>query len=218
MAKDYNYNPHNNFFRIDDEFERKLRQIQMQLEERHYHEKGMTEKQIERKTKSPMEGLVITTNGAQKKVLPGSGIEFSLKEMYHYTVSNTVDIINLQNEKGEVISMVMNEEGKIKKLPVNNRATNICRRLIPGFSDVIHGPVLLYGTGKFKVKEVYTGLDLDTCYVIVSNGEDWILSSGLFITEDECLKALAQLNIDDEDAYIKLTLDEYITGISNGNF
>jgi hypothetical protein len=43
------------------------------------------------------------------------------------------------------ITLWCDEEGKLKELPLNVRATRLVRALNPRFTDTIHGPVFLTG-------------------------------------------------------------------------
>lgn len=68
--------------------------------------------------------IYIKVSGEEKEVKPHDGKIFSLKELQDFVKvvgSKTVDIVSMPSGK----QMVVNDNGKIFKLPVNEKATKI---------------------------------------------------------------------------------------------
>ena len=85
---------------------------------------------------------IIKTDGQIVPVEPKNGTDFQLDELQQI-VGGYVQLFPLANEAGEV--MVMNEDGKIEGLPMNNKATELAaKRLFQG--DYIVGDVLVCKT------------------------------------------------------------------------
>lgn len=80
---------------------------------------------------------IIQANGETIDVNPQNGNDFKLAEL-QTIVDGYIEIIWLPNEE----IMVINEEGKLIGLPINNEATKIYHDAF-GFNDVIVGDVLL---------------------------------------------------------------------------
>jgi hypothetical protein len=70
-------------------------------------------------------------------VLPKNGISFTLKELSNF-VNGYIQIISLKDGR----LMVLNEEGKISQLDVNNTATNLAKDTLFK-DDYIVGDVLV---------------------------------------------------------------------------
>ena len=70
---------------------------------------------------------IIFTNGTEKKVMPKNGTDFSLEELQGF-VKGYIEIVYLPNDK----FLVVNEEGKLMGLPINDYATEIANQLIVG--------------------------------------------------------------------------------------
>lgn len=70
---------------------------------------------------------IIKTDGEEKTVEPMNGSDFGLSEMQKI-VGGYIEIVHLEN--GEL--MVVNEEGMLKNLPVNIKATCIAYQPIVG--------------------------------------------------------------------------------------
>jgi len=68
--------------------------------------------------KKNYQAILVMPNGKTEHVNPKNGTDFSLEELQGF-VDGYVQIINMQN--GE--RMVVNEEGKIRNLPINETAT-----------------------------------------------------------------------------------------------
>lgn len=85
---------------------------------------------------------IYKTNGEIVEVSPKNGTDFKCEEL-HEIVGGYFEMVYLP--KGNL--MVVNEEGKIMGLPVNNNATDIV--LQNGISDIIAGDVLIC-----KLKEI----------------------------------------------------------------
>jgi hypothetical protein len=71
---------------------------------------------------------IIKTDGQIVPVEPKNGKDFKLEELQRI-VGGYIQLFYLANESGEV--MVMNEEGKIEGLPLNEKATELAE---PSFS------------------------------------------------------------------------------------
>ncbi len=82
---------------------------------------------------------IVKTDGTVTEVRPKNGIDFVLEELQEI-VGGYIEIVNIKDGL-----MVVNEEGKIKNLPINKLATIIYNR-----SDIIHGDVLLCDTDQIK--------------------------------------------------------------------
>lgn len=74
-----------------------------------------------------------------RKVYPANGTDFKIKELYDF-VGSPVEMVPID----ENIFMIINEEGKLKDLPLNMTATMISG-LYP--RDVIVGHALICGEG-----------------------------------------------------------------------
>ena len=83
-----------------------------------------------------MLSTVINTDGLHKNVEPSNGEDFSLEELRRF-VGGHIELVRLS--KSQV--MVVNEEGKIHRLPLNVRATCIVNGA--GIADTIVGNVLI---------------------------------------------------------------------------
>jgi hypothetical protein len=83
--------------------------------------------------------FLIKPDGKKVEVSPKNGEDFSLEELQGY-VEGYIQIVNLS--KSEVL--VINEEGKLKNLPLNKEATFICKFRNAIFAnDCIVGNALL---------------------------------------------------------------------------
>ncbi|RPG05655.1 MAG: DUF3846 domain-containing protein [Pelagibacteraceae bacterium TMED247] len=71
--------------------------------------------------------VLIESNGSDKQVEPSEGSEFSLKELQGY-VDGYIELVYLANGK----ILVVNEEGLLKRLPLNNKASLLARQPIVG--------------------------------------------------------------------------------------
>jgi hypothetical protein len=78
---------------------------------------------------------LIKTNGEETNVLPKNKTDFKLDELQNY-VGGIIEIVRTKDNK----IMVMNEEGKINELPMNEKATEL---YIYSESDLIVGDVLI---------------------------------------------------------------------------
>ena len=76
---------------------------------------------------------IIKANGTEIDVEPKNGRDFQLSELQKI-VCGYIEIVNLTDGR----LMVVNEEGKLKGLPVNDEATKLV-----GYNDVIVGDVLV---------------------------------------------------------------------------
>lgn len=77
------------------------------------------------------------TNGEVIEVSPKNNRDFTLKELQNF-VEGDIEIINLTTKK----ILIVNEEGKINKLPFNESATELWKKYY-GRTDYIVGNALL---------------------------------------------------------------------------
>jgi hypothetical protein len=83
--------------------------------------------------------IVITPEGVETVVTPKNGTDFSLKEC-QASVGGYIETVPTWDGR----LMILNEEGKLKGLPRNAKATALFRY------DVIVGPVLVCPEEMFK--------------------------------------------------------------------
>lgn len=96
--------------------------------------------------KKSYQPFLIKPDGEKQEVNPKNGTDFSLEELQGF-VGGYVQILHMG--RGEL--MVINEEGKLKNLPVNRDATACAHwrgRLLEG--DYIVGPVLICHKSQIK--------------------------------------------------------------------
>lgn len=86
---------------------------------------------------------IIKTDGAQIEVQPKNGTDFQLEEL-NEIVGGFIEIVYLRNG----LIMVVNEEGKLNNLPLNEVATRVC--LLNGYPDTIVGNVLVCKSEEVK--------------------------------------------------------------------
>ncbi len=86
--------------------------------------------------KVEMRALHLKADGAEVEINP-AGRFFTLKEMQGY-VDGFIEMVSL----GEELTLVINEDGKCKALPLNNNATKLFRLYYPG-DDFIVGDALV---------------------------------------------------------------------------
>lgn len=82
---------------------------------------------------------IIKANGTVSEITPKNGTDFSLKELRD-VVKGYIEIVNLPD--GRI--MVVNEEGKLYGLPINQQATNLY-----GY-EIIVGDVLVCKRNEVK--------------------------------------------------------------------
>ena len=87
---------------------------------------------------------IIKTDGSVIDITPKNGTDFKLKEL-NDIVGGYVEIVYL-NESG---IMVLNEEGKLLDLPINDRATIIFQAMTD-IDDFIVGDVLICNNEQVK--------------------------------------------------------------------
>lgn len=80
---------------------------------------------------------LITTDGKVKEITPQCGSAFTLEELQK-AVGGYIEIVHIDRD----FDMVVNEEGKLKMLPVNETATRLYRKA-RYTDDVIVGNALL---------------------------------------------------------------------------
>ena len=78
---------------------------------------------------------LIKTNGEETNVTPQNKTDFKLDELQNY-VGGIIEIVRTKDNK----MIVINEEGKINELPINEKATEL---YIYSESDLIVGDVLI---------------------------------------------------------------------------
>ena len=78
---------------------------------------------------------LVKTNGEEITVLPKNKTDFKLDELQNY-VGGIIEIVRTKDNK----MMVINEEGKINELPMNEKATDL---YIHSDFDFIVGDVLI---------------------------------------------------------------------------
>lgn len=84
------------------------------------------------------------TNGEVIEVSPKNNRDFTLEELQNF-VEGDIEIINLTTEK----ILIVNEEGKINKLPFNESATELWREYY-GRTDYIVGNALLCNSDEVR--------------------------------------------------------------------
>ena len=82
-----------------------------------------------------MKAQIINTYGDVKSVKPKNNNTFTLKELQSF-VDGYIQIVKTRDDR----LMIMNEEGKINRLPYNEIATSL---YIYGSHDVVVGDVLV---------------------------------------------------------------------------
>jgi len=87
---------------------------------------------------------IIKTNGEQIEVTPKNGKDFKLEELQEI-VGGYIEVVWFPNDK----IMVINEEGKLLNLPINETATKIYFDAF-SYNDVIVGDVLICGTNQVE--------------------------------------------------------------------
>lgn len=84
-----------------------------------------------------MKVILQKADGTQKDVTPVAG-KFKLKEMQDF-VGGYIECIEFPDGR----TLVVNEEGKLEGLPVNDQATALWRQQFPTDDDIIVGDVLI---------------------------------------------------------------------------
>ena len=82
------------------------------------------------------DAVIIKTDGTITETKPKNGTDFSLEELRAAIGGGYIEVIRTVDD-GRI--MVLDEEGKLKKLPVNPKAT----ALYPNLADFICGDVLV---------------------------------------------------------------------------
>jgi hypothetical protein len=86
---------------------------------------------------------IIKTSGEVKKIQPKNGTDFQLDELKSI-VNGYIEVVYLPNSR----MMIVNEEGKLNGLPLNEKATGLLWML--GGLDYIVGDVLLCDQDQVK--------------------------------------------------------------------
>lgn len=84
---------------------------------------------------------IYKTDGTQAEVEPANGTDFKLSELKPI-VGGYVETVFFYDRKVKKV-MVVNEEGKLRKLPVNAEATRFLMAIPGTLPDVIHGDALV---------------------------------------------------------------------------
>lgn len=87
---------------------------------------------------------IYKSNGEIVDIEPKNGKDFQLEEL-NKIVGGYIELVTLPNDE----FMVVNEEGKIRELPVNDNATEIYQRKI-GCWDYIVGDCLICKTSQIQ--------------------------------------------------------------------
>lgn len=90
--------------------------------------------------------LIYRASGDVENVEPKNGTDFQLEEL-KAIVGGWIEIKFLSDDKGRV--MVLNEEGKLRNLPYNERATMLYRKFVYEH-DFIVGDVLICDKSQIK--------------------------------------------------------------------
>lgn len=90
--------------------------------------------------------LIYRASGDVENVEPKNGTDFQLEELKSI-VGGWIEIKFLSDDKGRV--MVLNEEGKLRNLPYNERATMLYRKFVYEH-DFIVGDVLICDKSQIK--------------------------------------------------------------------
>lgn len=91
-----------------------------------------------------MEAKIIKTDGQEEITNPKNGKDFQLDEL-QAIVGGYIEVVYLPNNR----IMILNEEGKLDKLPLNQKATEVFQKA-HGPHDVIVGPVLICNQTQIK--------------------------------------------------------------------
>lgn len=83
--------------------------------------------------------------GAIRKVEPENGTDFSLGELQRI-VGGYIQIVHLNDGR----LLIVNEEGKLRNLKPNWRATMLCRKAIAKWTDMIVGDALVCDSSQVK--------------------------------------------------------------------
>jgi hypothetical protein len=85
---------------------------------------------------------LIKSNGEEINVLPNNKKDFQLDELQNY-VGGLIEIVKTKDGK----TMVINEEGKINDLPINQKASQLYQY---NESDFIAGDVLICQSNEIR--------------------------------------------------------------------
>jgi hypothetical protein len=99
-------------------------------------------------------GLIVTANGQLYPEEPLNGSDYELDQLKHI-VEGHIEIVYLRDVSidglGDDLIMILNEEGKLTGLAVNQVATQIWQSVMPnGYTDWIAGNVLITTSGRVK--------------------------------------------------------------------
>lgn len=86
---------------------------------------------------------IIKVNGEEVEIQPQNGADFKLRELQDI-VGGYIETLPVANDQ----LMIINEEGKLMRLPINERATEIAYE--NGVFDCIVGDVVICTEDEFK--------------------------------------------------------------------
>lgn len=86
--------------------------------------------------------ILFKTDGSQEHVVPKNNKLFSLKELQEF-VHGYIEVLKLYDGRYGMLMLIVNEEGKLHKLPRNDKATFIVNSY--GFNDIIVGDAIMCG-------------------------------------------------------------------------
>lgn len=72
-----------------------------------------------------MTALLIKSGGEKLNITPENGVFFTLKELQNY-VGGYIEMLLTNDDR----TMIVNEDGKLKSLEVNNEATKLIEEII----------------------------------------------------------------------------------------
>jgi hypothetical protein len=91
------------------------------------------------------EAVLYKTDGTTEEVEAKNGKDFSLEELQKY-VGGYIEVVNLNTK----LIMIVNEEGKLNNLPLNERATTMFINFQHKVNDVIVGNALVMNSKFMK--------------------------------------------------------------------
>lgn len=91
---------------------------------------------------------IMYPDGNSQEVKPKNGKDFKLKEVTDI-VGEMVEALTVHDDNGKPHWLLINENGKILRLPYNDNATRIFLDTWPETDDIIVGTALLCKKGEF---------------------------------------------------------------------
>jgi len=124
--------------KLNETFQKHLGYLKTKLNGSQLHEIDFARPFKPQGKKAP--AIIIKADGNQTNVEPENGTDFSTQEI-NTIVGGHFEVVYLHGSK-ETLLMLINEEGKLKNLPINKKATVLFMRS-SGVPDTIHGDVLI---------------------------------------------------------------------------